>query len=389
MTPPPAVVIGGPPNSGKSVLTYHLSQLLRHQGVDHYVLRACPDGGGDWFQEAPPQVRELRAKGEFSQPFVELVCRDLAGRGLPLLVDAGGRPLPEQEIIFDQCTHAILLASTDEGLAEWRALAQRHHLTVLAEVRSTLDEDDRVAERSPVLRGRIGGLVRHQPVDGPMLQALAGRLAHLFADTGGAPRTLHLDRAPVTQVVEIDRFGRSLGLVGEEEIRWEPADLPPLLAQLSPAQSLAVYGRAPVWVYVALALHTAPQPFHQYDARLGWVEPPPLCFAAVDRAGPLQYSFTPLPGGHLLTVQLDKANQYLDYDKMIGVATPPAPAPGGLVLSGPLPYWLMVGLARAYRPFVTWLAVDYPPLAQAIVVAADRKGVYQPGDRAPRRMNAD
>ena len=48
----PAVLIGGPPNSGKSVLTYNLTQALRERGIQHYVVRAAPDGEGDWVSEA-------------------------------------------------------------------------------------------------------------------------------------------------------------------------------------------------------------------------------------------------------------------------------------------------------------------------------------------------
>jgi len=39
MNPFPAVVIGGPPHSGKSVLTYLLTRQLRALRVEHYVLR--------------------------------------------------------------------------------------------------------------------------------------------------------------------------------------------------------------------------------------------------------------------------------------------------------------------------------------------------------------
>src|ERR1700730_1119067 len=53
----PAVLIGGPPNAGKSVLTYNLTRELRRRrrdgyhdrGIPHYVFRANPDIEGDWF----------------------------------------------------------------------------------------------------------------------------------------------------------------------------------------------------------------------------------------------------------------------------------------------------------------------------------------------------
>src|SRR5438552_6610469 len=46
----PAILIGGPPHTGKSVLTYSLSQALRKRSIEHYVIRASPDGEGDWSQ---------------------------------------------------------------------------------------------------------------------------------------------------------------------------------------------------------------------------------------------------------------------------------------------------------------------------------------------------
>ena len=49
--PLPAILIGGPPHSGKSVLSYYLSQALRRRGLLHYLLRTAPDGEGDWMQE--------------------------------------------------------------------------------------------------------------------------------------------------------------------------------------------------------------------------------------------------------------------------------------------------------------------------------------------------
>src|SRR5512136_651193 len=63
----PAVLVGGPPHSGKSVLAYALSRALRERGVAHYLLRACPDGEGDWSQEAEQSlVRQIRIKGSYT-----------------------------------------------------------------------------------------------------------------------------------------------------------------------------------------------------------------------------------------------------------------------------------------------------------------------------------
>src|SRR5205807_346444 len=47
----PALLIGGPPHAGKSVLFYNLTKTLHEQGVRHHAIRACPDGEGNWYQE--------------------------------------------------------------------------------------------------------------------------------------------------------------------------------------------------------------------------------------------------------------------------------------------------------------------------------------------------
>ena len=79
----PAVMIGGPPNVGKSVLTYSLTQKLREHHIDHYVIRAHPDGDGDWFQETEPeQLRQLRFRGQWSDEFVRYICACLDRRHL-------------------------------------------------------------------------------------------------------------------------------------------------------------------------------------------------------------------------------------------------------------------------------------------------------------------
>jgi len=165
----PAVLIGGPPHSGKSVLTYGLTQALRRRGVAHYVVRAAPDGEGDWPNEAAQAlVRELRVKGDFGPKFIAFVCESILGRHLPLLVDVGGRPTRDQERILDCCTHAILLTPDDQALARWQDLAHRHGLSVVAELTSRLEGRDQVLAREPLLRGVVTGLERATSLAAPL-----------------------------------------------------------------------------------------------------------------------------------------------------------------------------------------------------------------------------
>ncbi len=381
MPPLPAIVIGGPPHSGKSVFTYALTQALRSAGVEHYVLRACPDGEGDWSNEAGAErVRVLRYKGPFTPSFVANVCGALQGRHLPLLVDVGGRPTPEQETIFACCTHAILLARDETAMGEWRALATRHKLTILAELYSTLTELETVFAEYPILQGRIRGLERHLPVQSPLVARLAWNLKTLFDLAAVDLPAYHATLAPTELVVDLERMRKVVQTAPGE--RWQPADLPAVLAYLPGATALALYGRGPNWLYAAVAAHAWPVRGYQFDPRLGWVAPPPL-----------QPTAHPLPPSHPLAfthhrqlgydwLEARVVDTYLDYSEAVDLAIPQVAAEQGLVLGGRIPHWLLTALVHAYWPR-PWLAIYQPQvnqMAQPIVVATQTTA-YQIGEQ--------
>jgi len=365
MPPFPAIAIGGPPHSGKSVLTYSLTQILRAQQVDHYVLRACPDGEGDWSQETPPEsVRLLRNKGQFTETFVAYVARRLTERHLPLLVDLGGRPTPEQEVLFDHCTHAILLAPDQAGLDQWRALAQRHKLIILAELQSTLTEPEAINHEYPILQGRIAGLQRQQAPQSPLIERLAWNIRTLFAQNQAELRNTHLQAAPAEITVELDRLALTLGIATN---RWQPADLPVVLDYLPAGVPLAIYGRGPNWLYAALAVHAYPATFYQFDARMGWVTPTPM-HVTVD--GPPAYLHMQLvEHAQHCCLHVRILDTYLDYSEAISLPTPPILTNCGIVIHGKLPHWLVTGFVLAYQT-APWVAVYQPPLQGAVVVAS-------------------
>ncbi|MCS7269431.1 MAG: hypothetical protein NZ704_15380, partial [Geminicoccaceae bacterium] len=174
---------------------------------------------------------------------------DLAQRHLPLIVDVGGKPTPDQERILDQCTHAVLISATPEGLAEWRERAERHGLPVIAELHSMLDGNDRIDAETPVLRGQIGRLERHTGVAGPMTLALAQRLREILSYTESELKSYHLSHAPTELVVDIDHLAHRIRLP-EGERRWQPEHLPAALEDV-PSAPLSIYGRGPNWLYAA------------------------------------------------------------------------------------------------------------------------------------------
>jgi CRISPR-associated protein Csx3 len=361
----PAVLIGGPFHSGKSVLAYSLTQALRQHRVEHYVLRAYPDGEGDWSNEAEPAtVRAIRVKGEGSPEWIARICRDIRHRHLPLIVDVGGKPTSWQEAVFDDCTHAILLTPDEASRKQWQEMMARHGVPLLADLRSALEGESRADESQAVLQGTLIGLHRGTTARGSAFDALVDRLAKLFDYPTDELRQVHLDSAPVETVVELDRLKRTLEIGGDPTV-WEPASLPQVVDYLPPGVPLGLYGRGPNWLYAALALLAHPAELRQFDVRLGWVLPAPIKVGRPSPYAPLQVAVYAETDYTRLEFSLPRA--YIDYLEAEELFVPLIPLEQGVVLSGKLPHWLLTGLALAYRQ-ARWLAVFQPPLGGAVVV---------------------
>jgi len=376
--PLPAVAIGGPPNSGKSVLAHSLTRALRERGVLHYLLRAYPpDCEGDWFQEGDREaVRHLRIKGARSEAWLPLLRRDVARRHLPLIVDVGGLPTPEQEAVLDDCTHGILLTPDRATRRDWAARFALHGLIILADLRSELYGQNRLEREQPLVRGTLAGLERGQRATGPTFAALVARLDTLFTAASGDLRRRHLESAPAELAVDLERLA---GQVEQDPHNWEPASLPVVLAYLPEGEPLALYGRGPNWLYAAAAAHAFPAPFFLFDVRLGWIEAPDVQVGRPAPNGPITVQQRPLPGARLLAFGLPDA--YLDLADAADFRVPPCPAEG-VVLSGKLPQWLWAALARAYD--APWVAVMQPQERGAVVVRSQSQEM-QVGAVVPAR----
>lgn len=357
--PLPAVAIGGPPHSGKSVLAYSLTRALRARNVPHYLLRACPqDGEGDWFHEGEPDlVRRLRVKGTINDRWLSLIQRDVAQRHLPLIVDLGGFPSQAQASILDRCTHGILLTPSEKARQEWLDYFAAHGLILLADLRSDLSGENRLEAMEPVLRGTLAGLERGKTASGPAFEALVDRLESLFRPFAPDLRQRHIESAPAELVVDVERLAQQLGRAPSN---WLPQDLPVVLDYVPAEKPLALYGRGPNWLYAALAVHALPAPFYLFDARLGWT-PPPVLRTGAGEPGPIEV-FVQDAGNFLVRMDIRLVDAYVDITEVEG-ATLPLPPAEGIILCGKLPLWLWSALARLYAPLTSWLAVAQPQLA--------------------------
>jgi len=368
----PAVIIGGPPHSGKSVLFYSLTKALRERAIPHHAIRACPDGEGNWSQESDQEtVRLIRVKGDWSDEFTERICLDIERRLLPMLIDVGGKPQGKQLRIFRHCTHSILLLHPDDEQNQlfWRGLVEENGLLPLAQLYSELKGTSAITSVSPVIEGTLTGLERNTVAQGPLFDVLVERVASLFSSYSHEEleKTL-LDQAPTELVIQLPLLLETLSPGSK---RWEPGMLPDLLTSLPADTPLSVYGQGPHYVYGALAAYVGQQAFYQFDPRLGeprmgWVQPPRLQISA--RTSP-EISTQPhtYERASVLTVEISK--KHLDYLQAEMLPFPPVPVDKGLILDGSMPSWLLTALVRLYAMAgVPWIACYQPQLSGAVVV---------------------
>lgn len=356
----PAVLVGGPPHAGKSVLACSVAQKLQSRKCACYLLRAAPDGEGDWASEADQRiVHDIRFKGSWTQRWVDIVCRDLANRPMPLLVDVGGRPTVAQQTIFDQCTHAILLTKNEAEREQWWSYANAHGLTVIADLRSDLMGTDSLETSDPVIRGTLSGLERGQWAKGQAFDALVSKLASIFNNTPDELYHIQLCHAPFiahsnathTNVINLEEIVQRL----RGNYHFQREDITAVLESIPSDRPVAVYGRAPIWLYVAIA-HKRDITW-QFDIRLGWVCPPRLQIAQANDppATNAPVSFV-LHDGNLdsnglrtVTLSVHIGEYYLDYGMTEAIRPPYIPASSHVVLDGRMPLWLATSLAAAYR----------------------------------------
>lgn len=360
----PAILLAGPPHSGKSVLGHLLAQRLRALGVQHILLPAAPDGEGAWFHEVDAELRfMLRRKGQFTDQLAGQMAQAVRARALPMLVDIGGRPQGRQFEIMDACTHAIQLYREESDRQAWRAWIEARALIPIAELQSHLAGPEMVAASDGVLRGVISGLDRAQPCPGSLFELLAERVQGICSYDYETLALQHQLGAPEGAVVVDERhLARRLGVAWSGQTPWwRPEDLARLGEALPSGQPIALYGRGPVWLTAAIAALNAPAPVWVFDARhYGWLRPATVTVGAeranaqfsleVRRAADHQrLVFQLLPEHHVLTPR--------------PVFVPPVDARLGVVLDGKMPKWLWSGLARALCGH-PWLAAYEPRTGQ-------------------------
>lgn len=366
--PFPAIVIGGPPHSGKSVLIHALTAALRRHGMhQHYVLRANPDGEGDWANEAQQLlVKKLRQKGAFTQRFIDRAAHDLENRPLPFLVDVGGKPREWQEIVFKHCTHGVLLIADNQSEIRpwWQALYRRHNIQTIADLTSTLVGFERVRSSAIPLMADIANLERGRTsFDSHVVDVLVQRICAILGHSDQEITEQHIQNAPLKSAVDLITLGQSIGVAGN---RWDPRHLQLLASRLRPSKAVAYYGRGPVWLYGFLAAHHHSAEFWQFDARLGWIQPPSLTMTSTADQAAWQEEID--SRSDYTIVKYLTASEYLSIRSPDEYPIQSLATNRGVILSGKLPFWLLTALVKQYQQHHPWIAC-YQPQVGAVIVS--------------------
>jgi CRISPR-associated protein Csx3 len=177
------VVLCGPPHSGKSCLREGLKQALfaMLDAPYPYVITACPDGEGSWFQETYQKNKFLAEenkkilKSELNANFARKASQWVKSANRPLnIIDVGGMISPENETIMKEASHAVIIAGNPDKFSEWENFCRKLDLKIVAKIHSDLDgtedrvilpEDwklnvDRLLETGSILNGSIHRLSR-------------------------------------------------------------------------------------------------------------------------------------------------------------------------------------------------------------------------------------
>ncbi len=382
----PALLIGGPPNAGKSVLFYGLTKTLHERGVRHHAIRACPDGEGNWYQEIhqvlnPETIRLLRIKKAWTEGFVQGICRDLERRHLPLLVDVGGSPEDWQLRILQACTHSLLVLRRDkpESVDFWSTLVKRAGLLPLAEIFSERGGVSSVTSTAPILEGTLTNLERGIPAQGALFDVLVERIAALFTSYSLEElEQAKLVMAPTEFTVNLDPLLRTFDPQAKE---WTPEMLKRLPGELPNDTAFAVYGRGPGWLYGMVAAYAGQQPFYQFDPRIGWLAPPALKISTQPSPEEIAVHLREYQDALILSIRIN--TDYLDYLQAEQFTFPPVPVEHGVIFDGKMPHWLLTALVRLYNEAgVAWIACHQPTLKGAVVVIS-RVSEHVPGELIP------
>lgn len=148
----PALMLVGPPDSGKSVISHALFTALLRNYPNVFLQRAHWDGEGNWILEldetATADDRERYKqlyKGTKSDrffPYHAQAILELRHQKQLVLVDVGGMVQPEKIPILEACTHYLVVSKDPAEIPKWHEFCRdRGNLQAVAVIHTFLSKN--------------------------------------------------------------------------------------------------------------------------------------------------------------------------------------------------------------------------------------------------------
>jgi len=166
-----ALMLVGPPDSGKSVLSHALFRALLPDYPNTFLQRAQWDGEGNWILELPDnashedretfkQVYRGTLTEQFYPYHADAILRLRQEKPL-VLVDVGGKVQSEKVPILEACSHYLIISRDRQEVAKWHEFCgKRGNLRPLAVIHSTLEPTEAIHQREPFLEMTCGPWVQ-------------------------------------------------------------------------------------------------------------------------------------------------------------------------------------------------------------------------------------
>lgn len=120
-----AVMVVGPPDSGKSRLARALFESLLPQAPNVYLQRAHWDGEGNWTLDLPPEEAKIlkhRYRGRLTPDFFSFHAQAILAlrqQKSLVIVDVGGKVDPHKQPILEACSHYLVVSRDPEAIPLW------------------------------------------------------------------------------------------------------------------------------------------------------------------------------------------------------------------------------------------------------------------------------
>lgn len=356
------IVFCGPPHSGKSVF---LSNLIEKMPTDsHTILRACPDGEGNWSNNKNQNETILvRKKGKFTPEFVNNVCNAIDNQTSKIsLIDVGGVISKENEQIFKHCDSFVIVSRDEESKEKWLEFGNKLGLQCLGAIDSKLEGQDEIYKREPYLQGTVTGLQRGNNLENSII--INALLSDIIKMSKYEERENSNDEKFEGIMIDDTQLGFELGYgkkfkteqgISIKKVKWSEDAIPKVYKKmdqiLKKDSKVRLNGIRANFILCAIAksaMKKGIKDISTYDIRLKQYIPIKRLpkKRGIKQAEGLQYNIIQNDSNIFMDIDITGEQYTLDeYKKCI---IPKLNKNKNLYLSGRIPHWLLASISGSY-----------------------------------------